>query len=433
MKTRMSTRIFVVLIAVLSLLSVIAVSASAADSAFSVLSTAKYARTYTLNTSGRTIPYTSRSLSTRGTVTYGASSSSYIDNAADELYVYEVGTNNGKAWAYVSYPTSSRRVYAYIPLSSLTTAGVSGHAQAVSTGRFYCAKRQGNSLSSSYYVDKNDTVYLLARNGGQCQILYPTSSGWRIAFANTTDVDRYCKFASTTSTDNKNIVSNTELLLAAFRYDLSLDALSALASINTQYAERLKSDKNGTLVFLFEGVGVNASAAARKNAMCVVLQNGKIVYLNRESSTIPDLPFDPSKNEGTPMPTLKSGIYDFTTCNHRGSYAALNVSSAPVVRFYNKYSFYSSTSYGINVHKRSSDTISASRSWVNSAGCQVIGAANETDYLSFIKAVGIVSSWTTSVQTYTNSVSGKIIIDRTHAHDYLSDVGYSEQAIAMIG
>lgn len=433
MKITRKTRFITMLCAVLMLLSLFMANASASDSAFGNVSTSKYAKVFTLNSSGRTIPFTNSSLTTRGTVTYGASSSSYIDNASDEIYICGVGVTNGKQWAYVSYPTSTRRVYAYVPLEALTTAGTYGHASAVSTGKFYCAKRQGGAASTSYYVDRGDKVYLLARSGGWCQLMYPTSGGlWRIAFAKEADVDRYCSFSANNS---GRLVSDTELARAASQYGLAAgsNAYNALFSINTRYAAQLGNNPNGTYVFLFEGVGADASTSVRKNAMCVVVKNGSVVYLNRASSTIPDLPFDPSKNDGTPMPTLKSGVYNFTTVNHRGEYAALNVSSAAVVRFNSRYSYYASTSSGINVHKRSSDTISASRSWVNSAGCQIVGAANNSDYLAFIKAVGIVGYGTNSIRTYTNSVSGKIIIDRTYAHNYLAGIGYPEGAISMIG
>ena len=173
------------------------------------------------------------------------------------------------------------------------------------------------------------------------------------------------------------------------------------------------------------------------NAMCVVVKSGKVVYLNRNSSTIPDYPFSPSKNGGDAMPTIKSGIYGFTTKDHRGSYAALNVTDAKVVRFNSKTSFYSSTSSAINVHRRSSDTIpDASKGWVNSAGCQIIGKAgtsSSSEYAKFIQAVGIVPSGSAGNVTFKTAVSGKIIIDRTYAASYLSNIGYSSSAISLIG
>ena len=173
------------------------------------------------------------------------------------------------------------------------------------------------------------------------------------------------------------------------------------------------------------------------NAMCVVVQNGRITYINRNSSTIPDYPFDPSKNDYTDMPTLKSGVYSFTTVNHNSSYAALKVLDAAVVRFSNKNSYYSSTSTGINVHRRSSDSIAdKNASWVNSAGCLLVGKSGKStssEYAEFIKVLGIAGPNPTGTGKYTSKLTGKIVVDRTYAYNYLSNVGYPSSAIKAIG
>ncbi|MBQ6205909.1 MAG: hypothetical protein IJK52_02380 [Oscillospiraceae bacterium] len=244
---------------------------------------------------------------------------------------------------------------------------------------------------------------------------------------------------SVTVSKKAHIVSEAAIKAAAATYGIAsgTNAYKALQAINNYDSKLNATQKKGTLVFLFEGVGNNASASKRLNAMCVVVKNGKISYVNRNSSTIPDYPFDPKKNEGTAMPTLKSGVYSFTTVNHRDSYAALNVTAAPVVRFKSKSSYFSDTSYAINAHRRSTDTIpSPSAGWVNSAGCQIIGKSGtgaSGEYAKFIKAVGIVGSNANGNSRYTTKVSGKIIVDRSYAAQYLRNVGYSEAAIRLIG
>lgn len=566
---------------------------AAATTGFDVLSKTNYAKTYTLSSSGKTIPYTSNKLTTRGTVTYGKSNSSYIDNKADELYIVDVGKTNDTYWAYVSYPTSSKRVYAYIPLSAISKNNGT-HVKTISTGKFYCSLRENTSNSSSYWVGKGDVVYLIATSNSKCQILYPISGGkWRLAFCNTSDYQKYCggttnteyqntdknnttgltdvtayfagkqivlqsvqngkylcadanykntpamanrsntttwttftvssltgdgwvgikantnkKYLSATNnvTDtpvrsvansiqmwecfriylkdntffikaqvnnkflcvrvdkpgapvqayasvadswerfnirfvgNEQYVSAAELIRTSVNNGLGANsnAYKALSSINGKYAGKLTdSQEKGIAVFMFEGVGNNSNASKRMNAMCVVIKDGKIVYLNRNSSTIPDYPFTPSKNEGTPMPTIKSGIYSFTTVNHRGKYAALNVTGAQVVRFRSKSSFYNSTSSYINVHRRDTDYIpSSSAGWVNSAGCLLIGKSGKgssSEYASFIKAVGLVGGGATGNSKYSSWRSGTIIVDRTYAGSYLSNVGYSASAIKAIG
>lgn len=292
-------------------------------------------------------------------------------------------------------------------------------------GSDYYLLSQANSKWLSVRIDKNNAPVWSSA---------PVASTWErfsINFVNT---------ETKQNTSSKNtIVSQERIDAAASKYAIgkNTNAYKALLSINTKYYSRLSSQKTGTLVFLFEGVGNNSSCNKRLNAMCVVVKNGSIVYLNRNSSTIPDYPFNPSKNGGDPMPTIKSGVYGFTTVNHRSTYAALNVSAANVVRFKSKSNYYNSTSAGINVHRRSSDSISASgNSWVNSAGCQLIGKSGTnatSEYAKFIQAVGIVPSGSRGDVKYKTSVSGKIIIDRTYAFSYLSGIGYSNDAIGKIG
>lgn len=575
------------LLVLVTLCSLLVMPASAASTTtYDCLSDSKYAKTYAVNT-GTIIPYTSTSLSTRGTISYGASSSSYIDGYNDLLYVMDAGTNSsGQAWAKVSYPAGSKRVIAYVKLSDITTNTHS--IKRVSNGKFLCALRQNGSLSSSYYVAKGDTVWLLAVSGSRAQILYPAGSMYRIAWCDKSDFENYCGsisastpvatsdgmvdvtayfagktisiqsvengkylcadsdasgtplrankdwcqvwetftvsemtsdgwigikaytgkyFSATVSLANTPIratadklqswecfrifqkgsdfylkaqvngkwlcvridtnqapvqsyanaastwerlkirvvgeemyVSPAEIIKTASDNGISRssNAYKALLSLNTKYASKLSSsEKQGTVVAMFEGVGNNAAADKRMNAMTLVIKNGDIVYLNRNSSTIPDYPFDPAKNDWTDMPTIKSGVYSFTTVNHRSKYAALNVTNAPVVRFSSKSSFYNSTSTGINVHRRDSNSIPASNAgWVNSAGCLLVGQSGTGtggEYARFIQALGIVGSNASGSAKYTNKVSGKIIVDRTYAYDYLRSVGYSDAAIKQIG
>lgn len=597
-KTKRMFKSMVALTMAICTVIALALPALAATTGFDILNSSKYAKTYTLSSTGKTIPYTSNTLATRGTVTYGKSSSSYIANSTDELYLMDVGQTNGKWWAYVSYPSGSRRVNAYIPLSAITKNNGS-HAKTVSSGKFYCSIREGSANSSKYYVAKGDTVYLIATSGSKYQILYPVSGGWRLAWCNKSDYDKYCGGSVNNNTalnvitnnvvpTNNNTglvdvtsyfagktvtmrsVENGQYLCAEYSYnnvdikanrsspttwtsftfsDMTSDgwiaikahtngkyltavnnetdtplrayasviqgwecfriymkgndfyikaqvnnkylcvrvdrsgapvqsyasapstweridirftdgnflsaaeiistaisngigansnAYKALCSINSKYASSLSSSqKNGTTVFMFEGVGSNSSSSKRMNAMCVVVKNSHIVYLNRNSSTIPDYPFNPKKNDGRDMPTLKSGVYSFTTVNHRNSYAALNVSNAKVVRFSSKNSYYNSTSTGINVHRRDSDSIASSTAnWVNSAGCLLIGTSGKTassEYAKFIQTLGIVGSNARGDSKYSSYIKGTIVVDRDFAYNYLINVGYSASAIKAIG
>lgn len=113
-----------------------------------------------------------------------------------------IDCTNGTYWVYVSHPTSSRRINTYIPLSALTKNNGS-YAKNVSTGKFYCSLRENTSTSSSYYVAKGDTVYLVATSGSKYQIPYPFSNGkHRQTWCNASDYKNYCGSNTTNSSNN---------------------------------------------------------------------------------------------------------------------------------------------------------------------------------------------------------------------------------------
>jgi hypothetical protein len=238
------------------------------------------------------------------------------------------------------------------------------------------------------------------------------------------------------------LVSYDKLAQAADTYGLAPDspAEEALYSINTVYADQLTaSQKTGVVVFFFEGVGSSDDPSERLNAMCVVVKNGNIVYLNRNSTTLADYPFLPRKNDGVDVPTLLSGIYTFTTINHKGSYAALRVRNDKVLRFHDQNTYYLSVSEdeSIHVHRRAKDGLSPlNENWANSSGCLMVGVsgtAADGEYARFAQAVGIIESYEKGNAGFSTQVTGTLVVDRTYAASYLRAIGYSDEAIALIG
>lgn len=386
-----------------------------------------YAEAYA---SKKILVYKNANLTVRGTISPAKAYNSYID-PGDSIRIEAVYSS----YIIAKFPTPSGWKKGYIRTSDvlLRNQPIEGghcHAKVTVFATEYSTSKYGtmfkDDISYSFGNAKNNRI----------QIMYSAPNGsraFKIGYINKTDLDKVKGQNNNTPSSNNTytFVSQKEITNAASKYGISTssNAYKALLSINSKYQSRLNNNKNGTNIFLFEGVGNNLSSGTRFGAMCVVVKNRKIVYINRNSSTIPDYPFKPSKNGGTAMPTIRDGIYNFSTVNHKGSYAALSVNNASVVRFSSKNSFYNSTSSAINVHRRSTDYIAPSgKSWVNSAGCQLIGRNSE--YLSFIKAVGIVNG--SCVTKYKNSVTGKIILDRTYAYSYLINVGYSSSAINRI-
>lgn len=389
-------------------------------------------------------------------------SSRYINTYTDIIVITDI-SSSGKA-VLVTYPTSNgyREAYfrtddilgiesidirEYESQQKLTVYRLSSATKVKSNGSISkgddCVSLGKHIVNGkNYYV----TIYPISRttvngvSGIKHKIALSTIAGYNDPYyENTQIVD---------PNSSKNTwISTSALKSAASKYDIDTDseAYEALESINTKYASKFSTaEKKGTLIFMFEGVGSDSSSSNRMNAMCVVVQNGKITYINQNSSTIPDYPFDPSHNKGEnnediPMPTLKSGIYSFTTVNHgnKSPYAALKVSNAKVLRFRNTSDFYDSTSTGINVHRRSTNDIAPQNAtWANSSGCILIGksgTASSSEYAKFIQTIGIVGSSAKGNAKYSTKVTGKIVVDRTYAADYLKSVGYSTSAIKALG
>ena len=257
--------ILLVVLTIVSLFTTISFSTSAATTGFDILSGSKYAKVYTLKNTGNTIPYTTNKLSKRGTVTYGASSTAYIANSTDELYLMDVGTTNGKNWAKVSYPIGSKRAVAYIALSAITTNN-SSHAKKTSTGQFYCAPRITSSTSKSYYVAKGDVTYLIATDGNKYQILYPISGGlYRIGWCSKSDYNKYCGTPVTSVSLNKTSVTltgkgMTTTLTATVKPTNATDKTITWKSSNTKVATVSSSGKVTTV-----GAGTATITATSSN------------------------------------------------------------------------------------------------------------------------------------------------------------------------
>lgn len=384
--------------------------------------------------------------------TRGTSSPSKKYNASisknDVCYIYKITSS----YIQVNYPTSSGRRTGYIKRNALfdKTAPTDYVDTSAHKVQVYKTKDGG-------YVAKGDEVWRVdptkgysgytaviynAKSGKRSYKMgYVTLDGWDdIFWSDVPVIDNNYNRNDDLNNYDDSYISLSEINKWAKKHDISQssNAYSALLSINTKYASKIK-DKKGTNVFVFEGVGNSSEPNERFNAMCVVVKNKEIVYLNRNSTTIPDRPFDPKCNADDNTPTLISGIYKFSTTNHQQKYAALNVNNAKVLRFqtkanYEKKTKEKPTSQGINVHRRQHDYIH-STGVGNSAGCLNIGKAgtsSTSEYAQFIQAIGIVSKNANGNAKYSKSVNGQIVIDRVYAEKYLKNIGYPTAAIKTI-
>lgn len=385
-------------------------------------------------------------------IKYSATASNYsnisngtykIATALNTSYVLDVNNyatfNGGNVEIYPYHNTNNEKwriegagngYYKIIDSNSGKALDVNGGSSASGTNVQIWEFNNSNAQKWRFINAGSGYYYIVNANGCYLDVQGGTVKNGNNVWVYTQNKSNAQKWKlSQVSVSNSGAYNDVSSVAQKYGISTSSNAYRALQSIYSTYNSTITNSK--TCVFLFEGVGNNSSINSKRNAMCVVVKNKKIVYVNKNSSTIPDYPFDPSKNGNTAMPTVKDGTYNFTTTNHKGKYAALNVTNPGVVRFKNKNNYYSSTSSAINVHQRSTDNVAPSnKPWVNSAGCQLVGLKSE--YLNFIKAVGIVNSSVNSVCKFQNSVTGKIVINRSYAYNYLRNMGYSETSIKAI-
>ena len=241
------------------------------------------------------------------------------------------------------------------------------------------------------------------------------------------------------------IVSNAELAAVMDAhpdwFTIGGRRYNALVSINTKYAASISSaDRTKPLLFLFEGAGATSDPTYLYDAMGVLVQNGKITWINLFCSTLPDT-LDASWNHGTPVPTLKSGIYTFASTWHdtdnTPSCPALHIYSDRVVRGAAGSSPYNSTSGSINIHRRSwPQRNSPSYPHISTSGCQVIGKPGtgaSDDYATYAATLGLINPGDSGTHSLRRTISGKVIVDRAAAKDFMTKLGYSAQAISLIG
>lgn len=234
---------------------------------------------------------------------------------------------------------------------------------------------------------------------------------------------------------DRHILNPGEVERAAAEFGIKegTSAYLAMLDIDRVYYDTVAAKAtNEIIIFFFEGTGEDW--AKRYSALVVVVKDGKVLFANNCCSTIPDYPFDPSKNNGKDMGTVADGFYVFTTKNHNGEYASLNINNPLLVRFKDQTHYYRTTEgSAFDIHRRYSDGIApADAGWVNSAGCFLVNTAGPEPFIPFAKAVGIIPANATKLTTYTKSVKGHVVVDRYYAEEFMLSLGYPQSAIDQI-
>lgn len=229
--------LFLALVIVLSL-GVIPVSAASTTSWASMnISTSNTIKCYVKGTSNVTT-YKTDALSTK-------SGSVYV---SDEMTVKKIAKNSSGTWyAYINYPISGGTKNAYILLSAITSSANAG-TQTKATAKISTIYRRANTTTyGSSYISKGDKVYKLATSGSYTQVLYPISSGWKMAWIKTTDANKYLGdgTAQNTSTDpvtarldeiaNGKRSYNSNTVMAVGKNSLDIELTSSAKDMRKTY------------------------------------------------------------------------------------------------------------------------------------------------------------------------------------------------------
>ncbi len=141
-------------------------------------------KAYTISTGNNTTAYSSSSLSSKKGTIY----------ASDELYIEKIGKNSsGTYYAYCSYPISSGRKYAYIPLSVVTKA--TSPAEKITAKTSATTYRRASTSNKYGSIAAGDVVYKLTTSGNYTQVLYNVGSksnptAWKMAWVKTSDYSK---------------------------------------------------------------------------------------------------------------------------------------------------------------------------------------------------------------------------------------------------
>ena len=152
-----------------------------------MLNTTKYAKAFTLTSGRYTGVYTNSNLTTRV-------SANAWTGENDEDWITGVGRNSsGVLYARISYPVGSSRQTAYVNLHDVFVPGnVNEEPKTAVVKSKALYKRKNSGQNSDYWIDAGDTVYLLTKDDGWYQVMYPITgySYWRIAWLPESEYNR---------------------------------------------------------------------------------------------------------------------------------------------------------------------------------------------------------------------------------------------------
>lgn len=140
-------------------------------------------KAYALKSSGRIQVYTN-------TACTRYNSKEYVDAATDECWILSLDTNNQSV--LISYPAGSSRKERYVKASEFTSMANAVTSWktpvAIQAQKKIPAYKRCSTGASYGSIYQGDTVYVLETSGSMTRVVYPTSSGHKMAWAKNSDL-----------------------------------------------------------------------------------------------------------------------------------------------------------------------------------------------------------------------------------------------------
>ena len=214
----------------------------------------------------------------------------------DEDWLLKIGRNsNGVAYAKISYPISSGRREAYVNLNEVFVPGeLTEDAKTAKKDFTGLYRRRSDGYDSSYKIKSGSSAYVLTKDNGWYQILYPDTSGsyWRIAWLSEADYNDVFGAAivapEITTTNIGPIIVDQKItqkitatgenitwdisgsLPPGLNFDKSTGTISGTATSTTA------SKYNIYATAQFEIIASNAGGSSRKSYLVIVLEKPSI-------------------------------------------------------------------------------------------------------------------------------------------------------------
>jgi len=220
------------------------------------------------------IPYADKGLNQRGDINGPRDNATIY--ATDRLEILDIGLTGGIYWAKVTYPAGSTRKTAYIDMWDVIY-GTQSETKNASVA--FCLSSKCGGAKDGGYVEKGLPMYLLYKDGSNCQIMIPQTDGtYIIGWCTRDEYDGKIK-----AFDPVWPCANTYRITTLYRYSHHADSKIAGKvhscrfkngiDISGDYGEKVLAVESGTVIYASD---TNSAARGFGNYIKIRHDNGMV-------------------------------------------------------------------------------------------------------------------------------------------------------------